>query len=138
MTILRGAAILALVLVGVGGAAIAGKKTTNKVVTITDFSGGSFLATGALGTARGTADTTQWIGCRTLAGSGWWMFYCWAVNSAGTSRHCWNDDINAPRLARVAETVNGDSYVEFRADTNGGRCTSVEVWNQSDFAPKQP
>jgi hypothetical protein len=59
-------------------------------------------------------------------------------NAAGTTRYCWNDDVSAPRLANVAQTTSGDSFVHFRADSNGGRCTMIEVWNYSDFAPKQP
>lgn len=92
-------------------------------------------AYGALGTARGTADTTQYIGCQVYAySSSTPVAFCSARNAAGTGGSCTSSNTTIIDSARA---VNGDSYVYFNWDASGN-CTYLLVVNNSLYAPKQP
>jgi hypothetical protein len=82
MNMLRSLSLSALMIAAGTSLALAGKKTT-KNVTVVDYPSGAFYAEGALGSARASADTTQYIGCKTLAGSGWYQFFCYATKRRG-------------------------------------------------------
>jgi hypothetical protein len=106
-------------------AALAGFRSAQQVLI---FDAGRF-ANGDLGYVSNTADTTQYIGCESLGGSG----YCYAKDPTGLSRSCSTSD---PNLLAVIRSLNGDSYLIFWWDTSS-HCTSIEVDNGSYNAPKK-
>jgi hypothetical protein len=86
---------------------------------------------GDLGYVRNTPDTVQNIGCvifGTPAGA-----LCYATNSAGVGKACTTTD---PVLLAVIGSLHGDSYLVFRVNPVDGTCSSVNVYNDSRYAPK--
>jgi hypothetical protein len=93
-------------------------------------------ATGVPGSARGSADTRQLIGCQTYNTQGGSAYgTCAAINATGTQVSCWFVDDDS--LAHVAQSQEGDSYLSFNWDLSG-KCTVITVWNSSQWAPKVP
>jgi len=95
----------------------------------------SRFATGALGSARNSADSTQYIGCSLYSTSTSEVrAYCYAVDSAGTAGNCVTSD---PHLVQIAAAVNGESYIMFQWDA-AGNCIAIQRSELSFFPPKLP
>ena len=131
---LRTVSVATLVLALGAGTALAGKKLSAQV-TVTVFADGSFQAMGGLGSARSSADSTQFILCETFGGVSWRQALCFASDAAGTARSCWS---NEPLFVDTASTASGDSWIKFQAPSHGGQCTFIEVKNSSEYLPKSP
>lgn len=122
---------LAAVVMLAGTGAVAGSKVS-RLVTIS--SGASGYATGSLGSARASGDTTQNIGCTVGAGSdGSKVMNCYATSSAGTYASCTS---NVPALIEAAQAVTHSSYIEFY--WSGSQCTRLYVYHSSIYQPAQP
>jgi len=113
-----------------GGAAWAGAKTSYPVVINTT----TRTANGALGSARNSTDTVQYIGCLIGVTNSYTEFVrCFARNSAGTTVGCYSNNYN---FIDAVQTINSDSYINFTYDVGGG-CTLLEVTTSSITEPKR-
>jgi len=115
----------ALLLATMAVTAVAGDKVTHEVT----FDTTKPFARGNLGDARNSVDAVQYIGCTITGSAG----SCIAVNSAGVVHSCTTTD---PGMMSAIGAINGDSYVVFRWDGATGLCTTVQVSNYSQYAPK--
>lgn len=86
------------------------------------------FAAGALGTARNTPDSVQWIGCQ----SGGAYATCTAVDAKGLTGSC---STSKPAHLAAVHSLNGDSTIVFAWDGTG-KCLFVDVRNGSYAAPK--
>lgn len=86
-------------------------------------------ASGALSSARNSADTLAYLSCTSYA---WGYVSCVARNGAGTVSSCGTSD---PVYVDMLQTLNSDSYVYFAWDA-AGTCTSMIVENMSCLEPK--
>jgi hypothetical protein len=123
-------------------------------------------AEGAVGSARNSSDSTQYIYCAVelgaslppdqLYGHTAYRVTCVARNSSGQTLSCSHDSKNWALEAHSGQggvpistlsshdiawlqavtSMNGDSYVRFKAASNGGDCTELYVENASVLAPK--
>ena len=140
MRSLRTTLIAAALTLSIAPPVHAGRKTTAAVVINT----ATRTASGSLGSARNSSDSTQYIGCQATyypnldPNSGSFSsttYFCYARSSAGTTGACSVPlstdfvDIYAP----IAE----DSFLQFSWDA-AGNCTSLRVENYSYYAPVQP
>ncbi len=125
--------IASLILTGLltAGVASAGGKYDYPVIV----NSSGMVAYGALGSARNSSDSNQYIGCYNEAySSGSQYIICFARDSAANYASCTSTD---PHFMAVAQSVSGDSFVEFSWNSSG-TCTFVEVINTSYVPPKQP
>ncbi|MCU0686128.1 MAG: hypothetical protein MUF34_28425 [Polyangiaceae bacterium] len=92
-------------------------------------------AKGALGSARGSADNNQAIGCRITvnAGSNPAVF-CEATDAAGNSASCSSTDKG---IVTAATSIRDSSIVGF-AWNPSGLCLSLSIENYSSNPPLQP
>lgn len=104
-------------------------------VYVANTSGFRFAA-GSLGTARNSADHFQEISCQISASSGnpTISAYCYAVDAQGNLGSC---STSESQLVSVAQSIKGDSYVDFTWDANN-HCTSIGVIQNSAWEPKNP
>jgi hypothetical protein len=86
-------------------------------------------ASGAMSSARNSADTLSYLACTAYA---WGYAFCVARNSAGTVSSCGTSD---PAYVNMLQTLNPDSYVYFAWD-EAGTCTSLVIENVSCLEPK--
>jgi hypothetical protein len=116
---------------------------TNAPVSITINSDGTGTASGAMGAARGSPDSSQFVTCSIHingpSGSTWG---CSAQN-ATTSATCAVDTTDVQWRAAFTyftEMMNPDSYVQFQWKTVNGSsvCTVLRVENDSRYVPKLP
>ena len=92
-------------------------------------------AYGALGAARASSDTVQYIGCAVLTYStGNPSIVCNARNAAGTYVSC---SSNAPSMVQAATALADGSAINFSWD-EAGKCTYLFVENSSEHGTKQP
>jgi hypothetical protein len=92
------------------------------------------FAEGSLGSARNSADGTQYIGCTMYAYSGSPLSaYCYAINAAGLYVTC---TTSTPLLVNAARALRSDGFLYFRWDSNGG-CTAISATTSSYDNPKQ-
>lgn len=93
-------------------------------------------ASGSLADARASADTLQYIGCRTDASSstGNLSIYCAAQDANRVKAECYT---TAPSFVQALAAIQSDSILVFTWDANG-TCTSLNVENWSSNSPKQP
>ena len=112
----------------------AGHKVTQTVDT-----DGSTYASGSVGDARNSGDTTQYIGCGTwfdtYGGEVYYSASCFARDSAGTYFSCYTEDSRGMAAAQSAET---GSFIQLGRDDLTGECTYVYVINSSYYRPKTP
>lgn len=115
-----------------GSAAWAGLKSTWYASVDTT----NRVAYGSYGSARGSADTVQAIGCsvQSFSTSTSARVICEAQDANGNSAYC---SSTVPALVTAATSQSGDSYIYFTWDANG-TCTYLYVSNSSNFAPRQP
>lgn len=124
---------LAIAVFLVGGVARAGYKaasTADQVSVDTT----NRVAQGALGQARNSTDSVQYIGCimYTWTDAPTWGI-CSAKDAAGHTATCSVFDTSL--LDRV-QNIKGDSWIKFEWDTSA-TCTYLEIYNTSYMAPKQ-
>jgi hypothetical protein len=123
---------MAMVLVGsFGGAARAGYRNNQQVIVDTS----SRVAYGTMGAARNSSDSNQMLACA-IFGSATSSLeaYCFATDQNGASLSC--HSLNSNVIA-AAQHAGSDSYIYFVADSSG-TCTTVDVYNGSEYQPKQP
>ena len=92
-------------------------------------------AAGSLSSAHNTADTVQYLGCRSekyADGSGWG--YCWAYDAAGQHAICFTT--NGGFLDRMA-SLSDDTHLTFYWGAGSSDCTKIVVQNSSQYAAKQ-
>jgi hypothetical protein len=90
-------------------------------------------AQGALGAARSTSDTRQYLSCKTSSDtSNSVLGQCFAVNADGVFRSCFTFNAN---LVAAMRSIGSDASVLFGWDVNGA-CTGVSVYSGSDTPPK--
>lgn len=121
---LLGAALIAVL----SGTAYAGLKSTIPVSINT----ANRTASGALGSARNSADVVQHIGCYTYAMPASVTTFCQARDAAGTSVSC---STTAANLVQVVRGMSGDSHLWFSWNA-AGTCTEIDLFNVSQAAPK--
>jgi len=121
--------VAALVVCGIS---FAGYKSDSNVQCYPAYS----YAAGAMGTARNSQDSSQYIGCslQGYAGSSPTSLYCFAQNSAGTYCGCGSSD---PHLIAVAQSMTSDPYLYFGWDANS-TCSWLRVEEDSYYPSKQP
>ncbi len=123
---LVGIAAAGLVAAGLLGAAQAGRRQT-AAVSVT-----STAASGSLGSARRSSDSTQYIGCDASGSIGSRTMVCRAKNASGVTKTC---------VARTTDQrdlvhdLKGDSFLSFTVRSDG-TCDSITVSNYSDWIPK--
>ena len=121
-------------MIGVGGSAFAGAKNYGPVLINTSLR----TASGSVGDARNSADSTQYIECAvqgySASSGGSSVVVCWAQDVKRTMVSCFAFDAE---LRQAAAAINGDSTIQFDWDANG-RCTMIQATNGSTFSPKQP
>jgi hypothetical protein len=92
-------------------------------------------AGGGLGGARNSPDTVQQIACnvQTTAGSAP-LVLCMAWSASGINGNCWSYD---PSILAAAQSVSGDSWVDYHWHATSGECTELDVANTSIMEPKR-
>jgi hypothetical protein len=123
------------VLVGLmaGTAAWAGLKETNLVSVYNDGLTGT--AYGSYGSARASADSTQYIGCTLRAYSnGTNRISCEARDANGNAGYCTS---SSPGMVNAIMSQSGDAYLYFQWDETG-TCTHLFVSTLSSQTPLQP
>jgi hypothetical protein len=117
------------------GAAMAGYKLSSQV-SVTQNADGSGSARGALGSARNSVDSLQYIGCEHYVYTSPFFvdtMHCFARTSAGVVATCYSTE---PTFIAAAASMSGDSYVSFTFDSNAV-CTSFVVGHKSQYEPKK-
>ena len=109
--------------------ASAGLQSVLLTVRVHKYSSGSGYFYGALGSARNSSDSRQYIGCHVSNDN---VAGCSARDQSGTSASC-TTQISA-QIATI-KNVTDSSYV-FASFGANGQCTSVTVSNRSYYAPK--
>jgi len=120
--------VVSFVTVGAGRAS-AGARSTPEV----SISTSSKWAQGALGAARNSPDSAQYIGCsRTNS-----YVYCSARDVAGTWVHC---DAYSAALAETVASLDSSAFVTFywSGSSTSGTCSSISVSHFSLYPPKDP
>lgn len=132
-SLVKGIALLCVAL-SISQVAYAGAK--GSVSVYVSDSGGFRFASGNMGTARNSTDHFQEIACQISASSGnsTVSAYCYAVDAQGNLGRC---STSESQLVGVAESIKGDSYVDFSWDANYN-CTSIGVIQNSAWEPKNP
>jgi hypothetical protein len=113
----------------VSGAASAGSKYEYPV-SVSKAADGSGTASGSIGSARASSDSSQSILCY---GTGAYHS-CWAVDASGKSLGCTSSD--AATMAAM-RSVGPSSYVYFNVNS-AGTCTYFLVETGSIFHPASP
>jgi len=110
--------------------ALAGAKTTPKVVVVPRG------ASGGIGAARNSANTVERIGCVLTGTNGYQPLggSCAAVSESGTQGVCHFQ--SKPDLAQVVASIQGDSQIVFEWD-DLGRCHTISVRRNSEYEPKR-
>jgi hypothetical protein len=120
-------------LLGAAPRAHAGTREADATLIITkaDASGEAF---GALGSARNSSDTNQYIGCDVAAFSGSGSsVHCFARDASGNGAGCSSSD---PALVQSVSSLNSDSFLHF-AFSPSATCTSIRVYTYSAQEPKR-
>lgn len=124
------ASIVLLGLLGAVGTAFGGLQYSFPV----DVNLASGYARGAMGDARNSADTVQFIGCYHSASAGSSVVACEAQTASGAYKSCVTTDAN---MVASARGISAGSYIFFRWDASGA-CTGVHVTNYSWVRPSAP
>ena len=116
----------------VGTTALAGYRWGSEVIINT----AARSAQGTMGTVRGSADSTQTIGCAVRASTGGSSaaVSCYATDSAGHEVQCF---VAAPIFVQAASAITSNSHLSFKWDA-AGVCTYLSVENYSSNAPIEP
>lgn len=127
--------LIPILIVASSASALAGLKSAGNVLVT------SSTAYGAMGSARNSADTLQYIGCELYATTTYSNFHCRARNAANVTLHCWNDARAYPHMTAAVTAMTAGSWVRFSVDPTAAdptRCTWIDVENHSKYAPPQP
>jgi hypothetical protein len=93
-------------------------------------------AQGALGAARASADSMQYIGCVVADySSGSSTGYCYARNRVGTSLYC--QTTNAAQINSI-RAINGQSQVYFTVPSWSSTCSQINLYQVSYNLPSTP
>jgi hypothetical protein len=104
-------------------------QVVNQQVQITYGTNNTFVATGALTTARYSADSRQYIGCRVSAyANGSRSATCAAQTSTDNLAYCSTSD---PKLIEKIQTMTDSSYVHFRGNRTTAACSVISIYNYS-------
>lgn len=115
--------LLSAGIVVVAGLAEAGQYVGQPVLLGTTWAQGSVVS------ARTSADSKQWIGCRVNSySSGSETGICWAYDSTGAGRTC---SITSPTLLATAKSIGQTSFVRF--EFSGSTCTRLDVIQSSQY-----
>jgi hypothetical protein len=109
-------------------------KKTTAPVSVSQFSDGSWMATGSIGNARASADTIQYIGCSLTLNSKAYPGYsmtCIAINSAGLAKSCMTID---PIFIPVVQAVTDFSNFIIQGNSSS-ECIMVNISNRSEYLP---
>jgi hypothetical protein len=131
----------------VATAARAGMKSTYEVsvvgILMAPNNHQATRASGSVGSTRGSADGTQYIGCGTKAdfNNGSILGTCWAKNTSGRRVECtmWSSGLGIEYI-NIMRSIGPQSYIEFTYAglDNSGQCTSLYVENGSNLHPSVP
>ena len=119
-----------------GGIAHAGYKSSIPVWVSSDH----LSAEGAVGTARNSGNSVEYIRCQTWAmgtvndGSG--IIECYARTAAGLEAYCIAQDSNSWPLGAIS-MISDSPYLSFTID-NSGHCLSIGSSVASSAMPKRP
>jgi hypothetical protein len=109
--------------------ALAGYRQTAPV-TVTNNGDGSGSFSGALGDARASSDSTQYIGCAYGGTWGW----CYAVDARGATAWCLAN--SAAQMSTIPLVGPSSKLTVYYDRTNN--CTSIQVDNFSYTRPAAP
>ena len=131
-TKILGAILAGGVLFSVGAAVKAGYQLENTVSinTYATYRSGS----GAMGTARNSADANQQIGCRVEASTGSNFARCLARTAAGAYLEC---TTSSAAIVQAAAAIGSASRIYF-TENLAGTCTSLHAQNESNWKPMVP
>ena len=96
-------------------------------------SGSNATAVGAVGTARNSADSTQFISCTVQGFTSSNAVFCSARTVGGTTFGC---TANSASLAASVSAMDTGSRLFIAAQS--GVCTQIDVTNSSQHKPKVP
>ena len=129
-------AIVGFVVAATSGVALAGSKAPNPLYEVS-VNTAQRQASGALGHARNSSDSNQYIGCSTLASSvGPTSGFCYASDAKNVYVGCAIPGAWSALIAQ-AQSIPSDGFISFTWDA-GGNCTSIMSQTTSYLAPKQP
>ena len=101
----------------------------NQQVKITYGTDNTFSAGGVLTTARYSADSRQYIGCRVSAyANGSRSAYCAAQTSTDATAYCSTSD---PKLIEKIQKMTDSSYVSFTGNRTTAACSNIGIANYS-------
>jgi hypothetical protein len=109
---------------------MAGTKTSNEV-KITDS---SRRAEGSLGSARASADSSQYLACTVKSTADSIYMGCAARDASGLYRAC---SSYSPDLIQAALSISASSMIVFTWDANYA-CQTLDVANGSLYLPTTP
>jgi hypothetical protein len=104
---------------------------TNTTVTVS-----STMAYGAIGPARRSSDSTEYIGCLLAASAGTSnsaSIECLASDAAGNTKACVTTAAASPAIAQVLSTMTSGAFIEFGVD-GSNNCSLLYVWTDSRYA----
>lgn len=127
-------ALAALFLAGAGGSVLAGQKTEGAVNITVGAS--SSTASGAVGSARASADTSQMISCTITGLTTSNAASCMARDAAGNFLSC-TANSNATYLANAVSGIGSSSRIYFVVNASGV-CTQINSTNGSQYKPAVP
>ena len=113
------------------GTAHAGKRTSAPVIVNST----NRSASGSVGSARNSSDSTQWIRCQTSTSLISHVITCSAADSAGRSASCSMTGDDSNFLLLGLSVMSESSMITFTWDSVGN-CTSVLISTYSDYVPK--
>lgn len=103
-------------------------------------SGSNFTASGSMGAAHNSSNQQEELGCAVRAYFGAMEVSCSFTKANGTRAQCrasadvMSSSATIERMAKVANTISGSSFVEVTAV--GEKCTSIKVTNSSQYVAK--
>lgn len=137
-TLILGLGVLAAALSGLVGrtqVVQAGANVAATVSVVLDAGGQSGTASGAMGVARNTGDSVQYIACEIDSTA---TVTC-AAQQASPVRTVQCKLTRSDQLQWVPMQLNPDSFIKFKWRTVSGNnvCTLIRVENDSRYAPKR-
>jgi hypothetical protein len=119
--------VVAFGLLGSSTIASAGMKADTATVQI-----GSGYALGQIGAARASGDSSQYIGCDTVAYPGYSYVSCYAMDASFKRLNCTSTD---PKVMASVASMTPFSYIQFNADSSAN-CSLVYISNSSYWRPQ--
>lgn len=126
-------AVLSLVGLGALTASVSAGVKVEENVSVS-ISGANASASGAVGTARNSADNVQFIRCTVQGFAGSNNVFCAARTAGGTNFSCSAN--NSHTLATSVSAIDAGSRLFIFAVS--GVCQQIDVTNSSEHKPKVP